>query len=437
MLDNRIDDLFSDYLYDLKLLIKHESVFSDTDQYPFGKGIQGGLEEVVNIAGRLGYNTFIDPEGYYAYAEIGTGTELFGVLGHIDVVPAGDRDLWNTDPFLLSDDGEYLYGRGVADDKGPVLTSMYALKLCLDEGLELNQRIRFIFGTDEESLWRCMNAYVAKEEVPSKGFTPDAGFPLIYAEKGLIQFNLFDDSIVDAGLNGGNAYNAVPDESVIPYSKAYEEMAKSLNIPYEVKNNMMYIKGVAKHAMAADEGINANALAASIIQLDQSNNLVKFIVERGSHPNGEQIYGDLKDDVSGKLMFNLAIVSGNKIGIDMRFPVTVPKDLIVDNMKEVAKTYNLRVEEYDYLRSIYMDRDSEYIQTLMNIYKEETGDNQAEPISSGGATYARAMDNIVAFGPGFAGHEQFEHEANERVLISDIKKAMKIYYRTFKEIVFK
>ena len=81
-------------------------------------------------------------------------------------------------------------GRGVQDDKGPSLAALYAVKSLLDDGIQFTKRIRFIFGTDEETLWRCMNRYNQIEEQADLGFAPDSSFPLTYAEKGLLQVKL-------------------------------------------------------------------------------------------------------------------------------------------------------------------------------------------------------------------------------------------------------
>ena len=208
-----IDDLFPKYQEDLSALVAIDSVLDEEGQAPFGQSVQKALETVVEIAGNLGFETMIDPEGYYGYAEIGEGEELFGVLGHVDVVPVGDLNNWDSDPFELTEKDGKLYGRGTTDDKGPLLASMYALKAILDEGYKLNQRVRFIFGADEESLWRCMDAYTAKEELPNMGFTPDSSFPLNYAEKGLIEFYLHTNEESSVRLEGGGPLNAVPEQA--------------------------------------------------------------------------------------------------------------------------------------------------------------------------------------------------------------------------------
>ena len=114
------------------------------------------LKECLTLFQEEGFETFIDPEGFYGYAEIGECEEIFGVLCHLDVVPAGDVSLWHTPSFEGIVENETIYGRGVQDNKGPTNAALYAVKAILDVGLTLNKKIRFIFGTDEENLWRCM-----------------------------------------------------------------------------------------------------------------------------------------------------------------------------------------------------------------------------------------------------------------------------------------
>ncbi len=154
---------------------------------PFGEGIRLALDEVLKIADELGYSTYVDPEGYYGYAEIGEGNEIFGMICHVDVVPAGDLSAWNTNPFELVQKDGSLFGRGTQDDKVPSIASMFAVKALLDQGMTFNKKVRFIFGTDEEILWRGMAKYNEKESGIDMGIAPDAEFPLVYAEKGLQQ----------------------------------------------------------------------------------------------------------------------------------------------------------------------------------------------------------------------------------------------------------
>ena len=72
--------------------------------------------------------------------------------------------------------------------------------------------------------------------------------------------------------------------------------------------------------------------------------------------------------------------------------------------------------------------DSPVLGALLSAYREVTGDD-SRPISIGGGTYAKAMPNMVAFGPNFPGHENREHMEDEYILVEDFLKLEEIYER--------
>ena len=82
-----------------------------------------------------------------------------------------------------------MYGRGTIDDKGPVIASLYAMK-AVAEKMKIRKRVRLILGLNEEKNWECINYYKQNEEAPTIGFSPDADFPGIYAEKGIINIKI-------------------------------------------------------------------------------------------------------------------------------------------------------------------------------------------------------------------------------------------------------
>ncbi len=423
-------------LESLSELIRIPSVLDEEDSgkgHPFGRKVVEALDKVLEISESLGFKTYKDPEGYYGYAEVGAGDELFGILCHMDVVPAGDENNWETKPFDPTVKDGYIIGRGSEDDKGPSMSAMYAVKALMDAGVEFKTRVRFIFGTDEENLWRCLEKYNEKEEGVTQGFAPDAVFPLIYAEKGLLQAYLTGPGTNEFSVHAGGALNVVPDEA--PYSgEKLAEVKAALNnhhFDFEDKGDEIVVLGKSIHAKDAAEGVNAItrlAIALSeVFDFAPIHFLGQLVQENAT---GENVVGKTIDEQSGELTMNFASLEitpeHTKIGVDMRIPVSFKKDDLVEKMKETIKNYDLTYEEFDFLDSLYVPKDSELIQQLLGTYRDITGD-MTEPLVSGGATFARTMNQCVAFGALFPDTPDLMHQANEKWELSSMYKTMAIY----------
>ena len=431
---NQVKD---EFLTSLKTLISYPSVLNEGENgTPFGQAIQDVLEKTLEICRSLGFTTYLDPKGYYGYAEIGQGAELLAVLCHLDVVPSGDEADWRTPPFEASIKDGWIFGRGVQDDKGPSMAALYAVKALLDSGVKFKKRVRFIFGTDEETLWRCMGRYNELEETATLGFAPDSSFPLTYAEKGLLQVKLHGPGSEQLELEAGEAFNVVPGKASYQ-GELLEPVVASLQaaaFEYEQNGQQVTVLGLPKHAKDAAEGINAIVRLATVLQPLQAHPALAFIAEAvGEDATGGRLFGDISDEPSGRLSFNIAGLTLNseksEIRIDIRIPVLADKDQLVAKLAEIAGRYQLSYEEFDYLAPLYVPKDSELVSTLMTIYQEKTGDT-SPAMSSGGATFARTMPNCVAFGALFPGVEQTEHQANERASLEDLYRAMDIYAET-------
>ena len=438
---NQVKD---DFLASLKTLISYPSVLNEGENgTPFGQAIQDVLEKTLEIAQEMGFQTYLDPEGYYGYAEIGQGEELLAVLCHLDVVPAGDLEDWQTPPFEATLKDGWLIGRGVQDDKGPSLAALYAVKSLLDQGLAFTKRIRFIFGTDEETLWRCMNRSNQIEEKADLGFAPDSSFPLTYAEKGLLQVKLHGPGWEDRPLQAGRALNVVPDKATYK-GERLEELLPVIDqsgVNYTEETGAVTVLGLSKHSKDAAEGVNAIVGLAESLSLIQPHPALLFIADAvGEDSTGAALFGEIKDEPSGALSFNIATLSidedRSEIGIDIRIPVLADKDALVERLTEVAASYQLQYEEFDYLAPLYVPLDSPLVSTLMEVYQEETGD-QTPAMSSGGATFARTMENCVAYGALFPDALQTEHQANERAKLDDLYRALEIYAETIRQLAGK
>lgn len=432
---NIVNENSREMVESIKAAVRINSVMDEdtaTETMPFGKGVDEALRKTLEIAESLGFKT-VYKDGYYGYAEVGEGEELIGILGHIDVVPVGDESKWKFPPFSATEEDGYIYGRGTQDDKGPTIAAMYAVKALLDAGVKFGKRVRFIIGGDEENLWRCIAKYTENgEEIPSMGFTPDSSFPVTNAEKSLVQFYLRGKGSKDLSLNISGALNAVP--GVANYTgKLADKLSEKLDelkFDYEKDGESVTVIGKRVHAASADKGVNSiERLCKALYEIGVEDDVVRFVAEL-SDSVGSKILPNCVDDVSGTLTLNLGELIINekesKIGFDSRVPVKFTIEDLEDAVKEKAANYELEFEEFDRLKSLYVPADSELIKTLVSVYEHETG-LEGTPKSSGGATYAKALDNCVAFGAMFPFDEKTEHQENERVNIKNMIKATEIY----------
>lgn len=414
-------DIYKGYL---KRMIGIRSVISE-DALPFGSGINEALDEILSISKEMGFEVYKDPEGYYGYAQMGSG-ELFGVLCHVDVVDEGYLNDWNHEPYTLHESNGKLFGRGTIDDKGPTLAALFALRLLLDEGFKLNKRVRFIFGTDEESLWRCLDAYKAKEEIPVMGFAPDADFPLVHVEKGLLQLLVKGEG---NAIVGGDSYNAVASHATIQDTKGLKEALNELGYRYDKQDSNIRVLGKLAHASTPEKGVNAiYHLSKALKESGHAKDLEAFVVS---------VYEDGKldhfeDSVSGKISYSVGKADEGWVSLDVRYPVTYSEAEVIKAVQSIHD--KVVVEKITGLDSLYVPIESELVQALMKSYQSVTGDHENEPLKIGGATYARAMDNFVAFGPLFLNQEMTAHQANEYIEIKGLIDAIEIYMNAFENL---
>lgn len=411
-------------------LLGVESVAGEgTDAAPFGAGPAAALDYMLELCGSLGFRTK-NCGNYVGWAEIGQGEEMMGILCHLDVVPAGEG--WDYPPYALTLEGDRAYGRGVTDDKGPAMCCVYAMKDILDSGFPLKRRIRIIFGLSEETGdWEDMAHYISHEERPTFGITPDADFPAIYGEKGILSVELrlpLERSGL-LGAAGGTAANVVP-------SRCQAAFAGADGVPVTLKT-----EGKSAHASTPEDGINA--ISAMMELLAAQPGLRGPFVDFYQTYIGWDYYGGkmgcgLEDEKSGKLTLNAGVlaVEGEDLvlTLNIRYPVSfVPGD-VLEPIRAAAKACGMTARLTEENAPIYMDKNGPIITALLEVYRDVTGDVESQPTVIGGGTYARAMDNIVAFGPMLPGRELTEHMNNEYALIEDLFLCRTIYRKAMEKL---
>lgn len=410
-------------------LVKIKSVTRTniTKEAPLGTESAKALNKALDICRELGFKAK-NCNNLIGWAEIGSGSEIVGILGHLDVVPVGDD--WSYDPFDLTEINGRLYGRGTADDKGPMVACIYAMKDILDEKIELNRRIRIIFGLSEEAgEWTDIDYYIHNEELPVFGITPDADYPVLCGEKGIMNLELSmskEKSRIEYAC-AGNAVNVVPSECRIKY----------LSDDGEIKS--IQKSGIPAHGSTPELGKNAITACMEELYKDSKSIFAEYYMKHiGWDTSGKLSGCAFEDEKSGRLSMNAGMLHTDDknitLSLDIRCPIDVDSREVIRHIEDNASEYNIKVKETLWKPPIYLDKNGAVIKTLLNTYKEITGDNNAEAKTIGGGTYARAMKNIIAFGASFPGHESTEHMKDEYILKEDFILNRKIYKKALERL---
>lgn len=432
-------------------------IAKDGQMYPFGQGVQEALETVLAMGDEMGFEVK-NVDNYGGHIDFkGTGDKIMGILGHLDVVPAGSG--WSMDPYGGEIKDGKIYGRGTTDDKGPVISCLYAMKALKEAGYVPEATVRLIIGLDEETHWKGIDYYFSKEARPDYGFTPDGEFPLINGEKGLLVFDLAKKFAVCKvegldlrSVKGGVAPNSVADtcRAVVnsPKTEQYEEIKEKIVLFREGTGHKVNFRGIGKsleitttgvaaHGAKPEKGLNAISIMMELLgQLnfvnEDVNDFINFYNKYiGYNLNGENFGIGLKDEPSGELTLNVGMIDMTKeavkLVVNVRYPVTYSDEDVYGPMGDLLTRYNIGLIKEEHKVPVYIERDSELVKTLMSIYQKHTGDCESEPLVIGGGTYAKATPNIIAYGALFPGDEDLMHQKDECLEIKRFELMTKIY----------
>ena len=442
------DKITSKYQKDLiKSLAEFVSINSQYDEAsvseanPFGFGVSDALKFIEDLARKDGFEV-TNYDNKVVEILYGRGKNNLTIMAHADVVPEGTG--WDQNPFeLVEKKGGVLCGRGVADDKGPLLATYYAMKALRDNGLLGGYQIRFLVGGNEESGSLCMEHYFKKlkKPMPTLGFSPDSDFPLIYAEKGIINFKV-EDKLDIPGLisvEGGVAANSVIEKCVLKHELDLKFLSYIMDNFHRdeavIQTNdditTVTFLGKAAHGSTPEKGVNAGLLALKALAGYTKNPHLQ-ILERLYTPldgSGFKCEGESQDMGHNSSNVGLFSIVDGKLSLtcNFRYVDTCQVTKLVGNIKMANKAFDLTFLGESPL--LFFKKDSLLINTLMKAYRDETGDYESEPLAIGGGTYAKEADNTVAFGMQFPGWESNMHSPGESVKKDDLFKAMSIYAR--------
>ncbi|QSO53425.1 dipeptidase PepV [Alicyclobacillus curvatus] len=421
---------------------------------PFGPEVANALKYVLQLASQHGF-AVTNVDGYAGHVEFGTGDDYVAVLSHLDVVPAGGN--WSYPPFAAEIHDGKIYARGAIDDKGPALSTLWALIGLKALGYAPKRKIRLIFGLDEESGWKCVQHYFSQQPLPLGGFTPDADFPLIHAEKGVATIRIEVPADAQSmnpkvlSFDGGQRSNMVPDlasaivdchseTAALEWEQKLhkEARARDWNVHINVTGAHIEIivNGTSAHGSTPDAGVNAITRLASLLSTQSISNASMWRVISLIDTKGKTLGIESSDNVTGHLTSNVGrayLDEGNYVFlVNIRYPIDETGNELLQRVQQTLSD-KWSIQLAGDMPPLFVPLDHPVVEALSRVYEQTTG-QPAIPLAIGGATYARAIPNAVAFGALFPNQLDLAHQADEFWAVDDYLRCIEIYAHAMLEL---
>ncbi len=453
-IDRFIDAHRNEMLEDIRALVAIDSARGpEKPGMPYGEGCVRALKEALHLGECYGFSVR-NYDNYVGTIDLNEKESQLDILAHLDVVPGGDG--WNvTMPFEPMEKGGRIYGRGTADDKGPAVAALYAMRAVRELGIPLKKNVRLILGTDEECGSGDIAYYYGIEKEAPMTFSPDAQYPVINLEKGLFQCNFsaeFAESTAlprMVSLESGTKVNVVPAtaKAVFEGLKAGEcqTLAKAMEAELGVRFEVTEEKGLVRiaalgengHASTPWKGKNALTGLLSLIEslpLAECEQMKRVGALGRLMPHGDW-YGKalgiaMEDAESGPLTITFSMLSvdgkGLKGAFDSRCPLCSNEENTLQAVKRTMAECGLCVHTDSMIPPHHVPGDSAFVKALLCAYECYTG-QKGECLSLGGLTYVHELKNGVAFGASMPGTENHMHGPDEFAEISELLTSAKMF----------
>ena len=361
-----------------------------------------------------------------------------------------------TDPFTpLIKEGK-MFGRGTADDKGPAIAAIYAMRAVKELGYPLKKNVRLVLGSDEECGSSDLEYYYKKEVEAPCTFSPDAEFPVINIEKGGMRghfektSNAGTTGVRLASLQAGTKLNVVPGKAYAELAGMAKEDLKTCTDETEQKTGVSFVLedtengnikitacGAFAHASTPEMGNNAltallQLLASVGMEESELKNDISFLAKVYPHGDGKGagLGVAMSDEESGELTLSLDLMNydGKTLtgSYDCRAPICATKENLYDTAEQNMKKGGFSMEGSGMFPPHHVPADSPFVQTLLQCYTDVTG-KPGKPFAIGGGTYVHHLKNGVAFGCADLEVDNRMHGADEFVEIECLKECVVIF----------
>ncbi|ACJ29029.1 Peptidase M20A, peptidase V [Shewanella piezotolerans WP3] len=455
----------------LATLVQFNTVAVDGQTPDSNPEFIGFKRELRSLSDKLGLD-YVD-HGYVILIGLGQQDDKVGVITHGDVQPANPA-LWQQSPYQLdmtSQPGK-LIGRGTEDDKGPIVTAMYAMKSIKDSQIKLNKRIELMVYMAEESNWEPLKAFLKTYTPANINITIDAEYPVVTAEKGWSKIEFVIPSVdVEAAnkgaatlkrFSGGYFGSQVPQQAQAEISFADKGLIQQLKVASKTQSGMtyrfeqngstvvIYADGKAAHSSTPEDGVNAVTHLAQLLAIHQWPKNTASLTQQFIHEMiGMGIYaekfGDIayKDDFMGPMSLAPTIVKAGKQGtqvmINLRRPIgKTPERLdsqTYEALERWQEKHQVRLAKIEtYWGKPMVMQDAPHLNTLLDVYSHFTGVKNPQPVAIGGSTNSKLFPNALSFGPAMPGVEYTGHTENEFITYEQFMLNLKMYSAAFIEL---
>ncbi|MDE7013110.1 MAG: Sapep family Mn(2+)-dependent dipeptidase [Kineothrix sp.] len=433
------EKIFMDSLGELQGLVQIPSVYDEktvSEEMPYGEGSWRVLDYMRQIAFRDGFEV-LEYDNHAIAVRIEPKEMRVDVVSHLDVVEPGEG--WEWEPFSAAVENGYLIGRGTEDMKVCAWLTYLALRMIKEQKLPFTREIRLVFGCDEERTMADMYHYVDKAGKPEFAFTPDGIFPMSIGEKGALMWRLKGSyQGICKWLHGGVQCNVIPpcaracftDVSLEQELRAYIA-GHGYDISCTMENGELVLEshGQAAHASMPHLGHSAVTDLLDVIVGVTGDAMLDSLSRCFGEPYGSGI-GLKAEESIGDFTVNLGVLKiekGNLYGeVDGRYPYGITSREATERVKK-ACTEEIEISlDYDDAPNL-CEREDSFVQELLAVYREKTGDF-SEPVISGGVSYSKVFGHCVAFGPIDKPEESLAHKANEKISLDRCVKLLEIYY---------
>ena len=444
------DENMEDLVKDLISVVNIRSVSEPSNEgpYPYGEGCKKALDKGLEIAARLGFDTINHEDYCGSLLWKGEIEDEIGLFGHLDVVPEGIG--WTYEPYnAVVKDGRVI-GRGSCDNKGPTISTLYALKYLKDSGVKLKHSVRMFFGCSEEKGMSDIRYYLDHNPMPKFGIVPDVNFPVCTGEKGILELDITGaagTTLLD--FRTGEVSNMVPPYAHVVLAVAPAQAEKALrgltDSSFSIEecggNTKIIAKGKAGHAAWPE--LAESAMVKLVTALDKTEGLldavgkawITFLAQAFADYYGDGLNVNFSDE-TGRLTHvgGMTYIKNGQLtqNVNIRYPVKVDQDKMVSNIREVCEKAGFSMTVLKNDPPFYIPPSDPVIKMLMDTCNEILHKDYKPYVM--GFTYARRLKRAVAYGPGIPDKLNPAHQPDESMDIEDFKNAILIYANVIQQL---